>query len=141
MVYINITNFVLISSLEKYHSMIEKHCLKNVVIFFQIKSYIWNNWKAVSTSEHIYNLNSTSNSKNFYDVKSISYIMLFYQREKFLRTKMPIETFFVCFTHLKSKWVLSFTSTLFYQVYSFHFILIEFNLLILFSYLSVLLWR
>ena len=35
MVYINITNFVLISQLEKDHSMIEMPCLKNVVIFFQ----------------------------------------------------------------------------------------------------------
>ena len=35
MVYINITNFVLISELERDHSMIETHRLKNVVIFFQ----------------------------------------------------------------------------------------------------------
>ena len=35
MIYINITNFVLISSLEKDHSMIETSRLKNVVIFFQ----------------------------------------------------------------------------------------------------------
>ena len=35
MIYINITNFVLISYLEKDHSMIETLCLKNVVIFFQ----------------------------------------------------------------------------------------------------------
>ena len=33
--YINITNFVLISELEKDHSMIETHRLKNVVIFLQ----------------------------------------------------------------------------------------------------------
>ena len=31
MIYINITNFVLISYLEKDHSMIETHCLKNVI--------------------------------------------------------------------------------------------------------------
>ena len=35
MMYINITNFLLISYLEKDHSMIETHCLKNVVIFVQ----------------------------------------------------------------------------------------------------------
>ena len=35
MIYINITNFVLISQLEKDHSMIETRCLKNDVIFFQ----------------------------------------------------------------------------------------------------------
>ena len=35
MIYMNITNFVLISQLEKYHSMMERHRLKNVVIFFQ----------------------------------------------------------------------------------------------------------
>ena len=35
MVCINITNFVLISKLENDHSMIEKHRLKNVVIFLQ----------------------------------------------------------------------------------------------------------
>ena len=35
MIYINITNFVLISYLEKDHSMIETSRLKNVVIFFQ----------------------------------------------------------------------------------------------------------
>ena len=35
MIYINITNFVLISELEKDHSMIETRRLKNVVIFFQ----------------------------------------------------------------------------------------------------------
>ena len=34
-IYINITNFVLISQLEKDHRMIETHLLKNVVIFFQ----------------------------------------------------------------------------------------------------------
>ena len=34
-IYINITNFVLISSLEKDHSMIETLHLKNVVIFIQ----------------------------------------------------------------------------------------------------------
>ena len=34
MIYINITNFVLISSTEKDNSMIEMHCLKNVVTFF-----------------------------------------------------------------------------------------------------------
>ena len=33
MIYINITNFVLISLLEKDHSMIEMHSLKNVNIF------------------------------------------------------------------------------------------------------------
>ena len=35
MIYINITNFVIMSKLEKDHSMIETHRLKNVVIFFQ----------------------------------------------------------------------------------------------------------
>ena len=33
MSYINITNFVLISELEKDHSMIKTHCLKNVIFF------------------------------------------------------------------------------------------------------------
>ena len=33
MSYINITNFVLISLLEKDHSMIKTHRLENVVIF------------------------------------------------------------------------------------------------------------
>ena len=37
MIYINITNFVLISSLEKDLSMIETRRLENVVIFFQTK--------------------------------------------------------------------------------------------------------
>ena len=35
MIYINITNFVLISELEKDHSMFETHCVKNVAIFFK----------------------------------------------------------------------------------------------------------
>ena len=35
MKYINITKFVLIIQLEKDHSMIETHRLKNVVIFIQ----------------------------------------------------------------------------------------------------------
>ena len=35
MIYINIIDFVLISSLEKDHSIIETRCLKNVVIFLQ----------------------------------------------------------------------------------------------------------
>ena len=35
MIYINITNFVLISKLEKDHSMIETRRLKNVAIFLQ----------------------------------------------------------------------------------------------------------
>ena len=35
MIYINITNFVLTSYLEKDHSMIEARRLKNVVIFLQ----------------------------------------------------------------------------------------------------------
>ena len=38
MIYINITDFALISYLEKDHSMIETRCLKNVVIFIQTKS-------------------------------------------------------------------------------------------------------
>ena len=38
MVYINITNFVLISELEKDHSMIETHFLKNVIFFQTIIS-------------------------------------------------------------------------------------------------------
>ena len=33
--YINITSFVLVSQLEKSHSMIETYRLKDVVIFFQ----------------------------------------------------------------------------------------------------------
>ena len=35
MVHINITNFVLISQLEKYHSMIQKRRLKNVFFYIQ----------------------------------------------------------------------------------------------------------
>ena len=35
MIYINITNFALISELEKDHCMIETCCLKNVIIFIQ----------------------------------------------------------------------------------------------------------
>ena len=35
MTHINITKFVLINELEKDHSMIETHRLKNVVIFIQ----------------------------------------------------------------------------------------------------------
>ena len=35
MISINITSFVLISQLEKDHSMIERHPLKKIVIFFQ----------------------------------------------------------------------------------------------------------
>ena len=35
MIYINITNFVLISELEKDHSMLETHCVQNVAIFFK----------------------------------------------------------------------------------------------------------
>ena len=35
MIYINITNFVLISLLEKDHSMVETRGLKNVVIFIR----------------------------------------------------------------------------------------------------------
>ena len=35
MIYTNIINFVLISLLEKDHSMIETGRLKNVVVFFQ----------------------------------------------------------------------------------------------------------
>ena len=35
MIYINITNFVLISELEKDHSMIETRRLKNVAIFIE----------------------------------------------------------------------------------------------------------
>ena len=35
MIYISITNFELISQLEKDHSMIEMRRLKNTVIFFQ----------------------------------------------------------------------------------------------------------
>ena len=37
MIYINITKFVIISELEKDHSVIETHCLKNV-IFSQSKA-------------------------------------------------------------------------------------------------------
>ena len=35
MTYMNMTKFVLISQLEKDHSMIETHRLKNIVIFIQ----------------------------------------------------------------------------------------------------------
>ena len=35
MTYINITKFVLVNELEKDHSMIQTHRLKNVVIFIQ----------------------------------------------------------------------------------------------------------
>ena len=35
MTYINITKFILINQLEKDHSMIEMHRLKNIVIFIQ----------------------------------------------------------------------------------------------------------
>ena len=35
MIYINITSFALITKLEKDHSVIELHHLKNVAIFFQ----------------------------------------------------------------------------------------------------------
>ena len=35
MTYINITKFVLINYLEKDHSMMETHGLKNVIIFIQ----------------------------------------------------------------------------------------------------------
>ena len=36
MIYMNITNFVLISQLEKDQSMTERRCVKNVVIFIEI---------------------------------------------------------------------------------------------------------
>ena len=40
-IYINITSFILISQLEKYHSMIETRRLKNVVIFLnRILSFV-----------------------------------------------------------------------------------------------------
>ena len=39
MIYINITDSVLISKLEKDHSMIETRRLKNVVIFIQAGFY------------------------------------------------------------------------------------------------------
>ena len=35
MTYTNITKFVLINELEKDHSMIVMHCLKNALIFIQ----------------------------------------------------------------------------------------------------------
>ena len=35
MAYMNMTKFVLINYLEKGHSMIEMHCLKNVIILIQ----------------------------------------------------------------------------------------------------------
>ena len=43
MIYINITNFVFISKLEKDQSMIETHRLKNNVIFIQIIQVYANN--------------------------------------------------------------------------------------------------
>ena len=40
MIYINITNFVLISSLVKNHSMIETRRLKSVVFFQTISTFV-----------------------------------------------------------------------------------------------------
>ena len=40
MIYINITNFVLISSLEKDRSMIETRRLKNVIFFQAVISFV-----------------------------------------------------------------------------------------------------
>ena len=40
-IYINITNFALISKLEKDHGMIEMRHLKNIVIFFQIMIFLF----------------------------------------------------------------------------------------------------
>ena len=39
MIYINLISFVLISSLEKDHSMIETHRLKNVIFLQRILSF------------------------------------------------------------------------------------------------------
>ena len=39
MTRINVAKFVLISLLEKYHNMVERRHLKNVVIFVQTNSY------------------------------------------------------------------------------------------------------
>ena len=39
MTFINVTNFALISWLEKDDSMIETRCLKNVFIFFQTSKW------------------------------------------------------------------------------------------------------
>ena len=42
MIYINVTNFVLITEVEKDRSMIETTHLKNVAIFIQtILSFVW----------------------------------------------------------------------------------------------------
>ena len=40
MIYINITNFALISYFEKDHSMTETRCLKNVIFFLTILSFV-----------------------------------------------------------------------------------------------------
>ena len=40
MIYVNITSFVLISQLEKDHSMIEMYHLKNVIFFQTISSFV-----------------------------------------------------------------------------------------------------
>ena len=57
MIYMNITNFVLISQLEKYHSMMEKHRLKNVVIFFQtILSFVLSRKTMMERSAKVVNI-------------------------------------------------------------------------------------
>ena len=51
MIFINITNFVLIILLEKNHSMIETRRLKNVVIFIQtILSFVLSRKIVISTT-------------------------------------------------------------------------------------------
>ena len=57
MIYMNITNFVLISQLEKYHSMMERHRLKNVVIFFQtILSFVLSRKTMIERSAKVVNI-------------------------------------------------------------------------------------
>ena len=57
MIYMNITNFVLISQLEKYHSMMERHRLKNVVIFFQtILSFVLSRKTMMERSAKVVNI-------------------------------------------------------------------------------------
>ena len=57
MIYMNITNFVLISQLEKYHSMMETHRLKNVVIFFQtILSFVLSRKTMMERSAKVVNI-------------------------------------------------------------------------------------
>ena len=64
MIYINITNFVLISSTEKDNSMIEMHCLKNVVTFFQRQSYCQVFKQKIKTKSSFFRNNLLEKSDN-----------------------------------------------------------------------------